>query len=499
VAWYDTWVVLVEDAWAWFLAEGHAGRRWLLFFLLLTVTWIVARLGSRLVTRRLVRLRRVEPAVVQLLGSLFVFLTVVAGIFIYSSTVFGANVAGLAATLGLVSLALGFGFQNTIANVAGGISLALDRPFRLGDQIRVGELVGDVQEIGIRSTRVLTARKEYVVIPNKYLESEPITNYTMVYPEFRLDVPVNVPADVDRQQVEDIMVEVALAHPVVLRRPLPRVLLRRFLGPVLHLELRCWISHPRDRALVESDLLKSMSDRFEAEGIHLPRATAQGSGTAAPKQARRGSFVRSSPASRRLLVPLLGSDPSLSRTGYATALAKALHGQLVGLYVTDPRRSRAAPEEGGRALHVLETVAGEAGIWFKPILRETDDPVAAILEAAKEEDVDVVVLGVGRGRSPVEWRWRKEEPTVRAKTLRERGLACLVHEVPPDARLQPRIVQQIEAELAQRGGAAATERHPPVVVSPPEPRTSAVPSPPPEEPAADRRPEPAAEDAAPPG
>lgn len=475
--WYDQAYDSFRGGIDWFKAT--LPRQWLLFFLLLIGTWFVAHVGSRIVTRRLVRLRRVEPAVVQLLGTLFVLLTVLVATFVYSKAVFPkANVAGLAATLGLVSLALGFGFQNTIANVAGGISLALDRPFRLGDQIRVGDFVGDVQEIGIRSTRILTRRKEYIVLPNKYLESEPITNFTMVYPEFRLDVPINVSTQADRQHVEDLLIEVALSHPVVLRRPAPRVLVRRFLGTILHLELRCWISHPRDRTLVESDLLKSIHDRFVYEGIVVP-GVQPSDGKKHPRP-RAHSFVRTPAATRRLLVPLFGTEPSTTRANYAVALAKALRGQIVGVYVLTSRRPQTTAEEGGRSLHVLETMASEAGIWFKPILRETDDPADAILDACKEEDVDVVVLGVGRSRTGVDWAWWKEPPVVKAGELRQRGLSALVHEVPESSRLNPRQVEELNAELTKRDGPPKSEPTTPVVVSPPEPRTSAVPAPPPE-------------------
>lgn len=486
MAFWDDFTERFAQTQDWFYSSSP--RKWLLFALLVAATWVLAAFLSRLLTGRLVRIRRIEPAVVHLLGRLFVFLSVLLGLFIYAYGVFEANVAGLAATFGLITLALGFGLQNTIANIAGGISLALDRPFRLGDQIKVGNYVGDVQEIGVRSTRILTRRKEYVVLPNKFLESEPITNYTMVYPEFRLDVPVNIANVGERERAEQIMVEVAVGHPVVLRRPAPRVLLRRFLGTVLQLELRCWISHPRSRNVVESDLLKSISDRFAADGIFVPQASRgrPTDGVATRAADRPSAFVRRTRTQKRILVPLVGSFPSSTRGAYVVGLAKALNAQIIGLYLVHGRHGTGSAEDGAHALHALELEADSAGIWFKPILRMQDDLRAAVADVASEEDVDLVVLGVDRTRGGLDRSWRRGGAFLTAAELVQGGVRAAIHGVPEPPQVLPRTVEALERSIAELRHEASQERTPPVHVSPPDPVTSGVPAPPPETPRAER-------------
>lgn len=456
-----------------------APQLWGIFFGLLLVTWIIARVFASQVLARILRARRIEAAIVHLVARLFVFVGLIIAIFVYASLLFSANLAALAATLGLVSLAIGFGMQNTIANIAGGISLAVDRPFRIGDQVQVENIVGDVQAIGIRSTRILTRQKTYVVIPNKFLEEKPIINYTMAYPDYRLDVPVSISYDSDRRLAEDVMVEVAVHHPVVLRRPAPRVVLREFGDSGLQLELRCWVSHPRDRTIVRSDLLKSFQDRFEEEGVEIPfpyRTLVQRSELPKPKKRppqERG--VKASRPQRRALVALTGRATGSSQIEYALNLAKALGSPVVALYTaqTDDEDDRRA---AGQLFHWMETEAEHRGIWFKPILRLHAKTASAIVEVSEDEDVDMVLLVSPRGRLGLEWPLHGP-PLPSVEELKEAGLRPPAVEIAPDARLGPRDPERFESIMKNYRGAPAAKA---VVVSPPEPKTSEVPSPLPE-------------------
>jgi small conductance mechanosensitive channel len=477
VEWY-------ERTLTWFTATTP--RTWLLFLLLLVVTWMAARLVARHLLSRLLAARRVELAISQLLGRLFVAAAIIVGLFVYAYALFSANLAALATALGLVSLAVGFGLQNTIANIAGGISLAVDRPFRIGDQIQVGQMVGDVQEIGIRSTRILTRRKEYIVIPNKFIEEQPVTNFTMVYPELRLDVPVRISYESDRTLAEEIMVEAAAGHPVVLRKPAPRVLLRDLGDSGVDLELRCWITHPRSRSIVTSDLLKSIQDRFEAEGIHIPyphRTLLQKSDLPKPTRRARQAAPIATPPPARVLLALAGGLPPQNRVEYAVGLAKALRAPVVGLFV-GAKETDDAREEANRALHLLGREAEAHALWFKPILRFQAELSQAVVDVSQEEDVDLVVVGL-RPHAPIEWGLRHEH--VEPDHVLRQGLKPPLHEVPPHARLDPRTVAHLQERIREYRKDRLAPKRPGVVVSPPEPTVSAVPAPLPESPAAEAR------------
>jgi MscS family membrane protein len=122
--------------------------------------------------------------------SLRVFIALVGAVMVIDNL--GYNIGGLIATLGIGGAAFAFAAKDTIANFYGSIALALDRPFRVGDWIKVGDQVdGDVEEIGLRSTKVRTFPKTVVSIPNAVLANEVIDNQTRM-PKRRVKQVVGV-------------------------------------------------------------------------------------------------------------------------------------------------------------------------------------------------------------------------------------------------------------------------------------------------------------------
>lgn len=138
--------------------------------------------------------------------SLRVFIIIVAAVMVIDNL--GYNVGGILATLGIGGAALAFAAKDTIANIYGSIALALDRPFRVGDWIRVGDRVdGDVEDIGLRSTKVRTWPKTVISIPNAVLANEMIDNWSRM-PKRRVKQVVGVtyetPPDTMERIVESI-------------------------------------------------------------------------------------------------------------------------------------------------------------------------------------------------------------------------------------------------------------------------------------------------------
>ncbi|MFO7724598.1 MAG: mechanosensitive ion channel family protein [Oceanipulchritudo sp.] len=122
--------------------------------------------------------------------SLRVFIIIVGAVMVIDNL--GYNIGGIIATLGIGGAAFAFAAKDTIANIYGSIALALDRPFRVGDWIQVGDTVdGDVEEIGLRSTKVRTWPKTVISIPNAVLANEMIDNFSRM-PKRRVKQVVGV-------------------------------------------------------------------------------------------------------------------------------------------------------------------------------------------------------------------------------------------------------------------------------------------------------------------
>jgi MscS family membrane protein len=130
---------------------------------------------------------------------------------------FGINVMSLLAGLGLGGLALALAAQDTAANVFGSVTILLDRPFKVGDWIKVTDTEGIVEEIGFRSTRIRTFYKSLITIPNSVIAKEKIDNMGE-RPQHRIRHVFGLTYDTNpqkmRQFIEGVK-EILRNHPLV--------------------------------------------------------------------------------------------------------------------------------------------------------------------------------------------------------------------------------------------------------------------------------------------
>jgi len=119
----------------------------------------------------------------------------------------GFDVKALLAGLGIGGLAFALAAQDTLANVFGSIVVAIDQPFKIGETIRIGTNVGTVEDIGLRSTKVRLADKSLIVIPNKTVASESITNLSR-FTQRRVEQVIGLTYDTTPEQMEAIVQEI---------------------------------------------------------------------------------------------------------------------------------------------------------------------------------------------------------------------------------------------------------------------------------------------------
>lgn len=195
----------------------------------------------------------------------------------------GMEFANLAILAGALSVGIGFGLQNIVNNFVSGLILLFERPIKIGDWIVVGDTEGYVKRISIRSTRIQTFDHADVIVPNSELISGRVTNWTLADKHGRLRVPVKVAfAGNDPEVIKRLLLEVAQAHPLVLKDPErePTVLFVSFVDAALLFELRCFIANVNKGGQVISDLNFAIDAAFRANGVCPP-------GVAAPAPAVR--------------------------------------------------------------------------------------------------------------------------------------------------------------------------------------------------------------------
>jgi MscS family membrane protein len=127
------------------------------------------------------------------------------------------NITGAIASLSIGGLAIGLAAQDTLANLFGAVAVYMDKPFRIGDRIKVENVEGTVETIGLRSTRVCNPDGHHVAIPNKIMGNAIITNITR-RPSIRTEMNIGLTYDTSVEKVKRataILEEVFRAHPKI--------------------------------------------------------------------------------------------------------------------------------------------------------------------------------------------------------------------------------------------------------------------------------------------
>jgi len=187
---------------------------------------------------------------------------------------FNYDILSLVTALGIGSLAIGLAAKDTLANMISGFTLMIDRPFRLGDRIQLSSgQSGDVQDIGLRSTKIKTLDNQLLIIPNSDLCNTILTNQAFpdVRAKGRINIGVAYGSDVD--QVKQLLVQAALEVPDVLRDPPPEAFFTSFGESALAMALFFWVDD-YTKVFATTDRINTLiNNRLGEQGIVIPYPT----------------------------------------------------------------------------------------------------------------------------------------------------------------------------------------------------------------------------------
>jgi small conductance mechanosensitive channel len=183
----------------------------------------------------------------------------------------GAEIAPVVGALGILGLAVSLAAQDTFSNFIAGIILLMDRPFRIGDWVKVGEEFGQVEGLTLRTTRLRTPDNESVAIPNAVVAGGEIKNLSAGGP-LRLRIPVGVAYRHDTAEAKEALWPVVRRHPRVLAEPEPALLVTALGDSSVEITLVVWIAQEDipDYPVITAEILEAAKAALDAAGIEIP-------------------------------------------------------------------------------------------------------------------------------------------------------------------------------------------------------------------------------------
>ncbi|RKZ99339.1 MAG: mechanosensitive ion channel family protein [Gammaproteobacteria bacterium] len=250
--------------------SGSVVTQWLI-----TIAFAIAIVVvGRIVVKWLVKLIRklmvrsdLDPILVNFISSI-ANAVLLLFVFIAALDQLGVNTTSLIALLGAAGLAVGLALQGSLQNFAAGVMLIVFRPFKLGDFIEAGGVVGVVEQISIFSTVMKTGDNREIIVPNGQIYSGAITNYSAKETR-RIDMVFGIGYDDDMLKAKKIMEDILKNHELILDDPAPAVAVSELADSSVNFNVRPWVNSA-DYWGVRSELIEQIKLAFYKKGISIP-------------------------------------------------------------------------------------------------------------------------------------------------------------------------------------------------------------------------------------
>lgn len=200
------------------------------------------------------------------------FLIITVSLIIILLDRFGVEVSGLVATLGIGSLAIALAAQATLGDMFAGFTIMVDQPYVIGDRIEIRDIDtwGDVVDIGLRTTRILTRDHRMVSVPNSVIGKGLVVNYSHPSSKYRVETHVGIAYGTDIELARRVMVEAIQKEDWVMKEERIEALFLKFGDSALEFKVRCWIEHFIETRRVVDKMNTALYQALNEAGIVIP-------------------------------------------------------------------------------------------------------------------------------------------------------------------------------------------------------------------------------------
>jgi small conductance mechanosensitive channel len=181
------------------------------------------------------------------------------------------TVTSLLAGAGIIGLALSFAFQDISANLISGVILAFRKPIMVGDIIQFEGYTGVIEEINMRATLIKTFQGLHVIIPNRHVLQNPITNFTKTS-ERRIDLEVGISYAEDLEFVKEITLNAVRDLPYLLPDKEVNLFYNEFADSSINFTVMIWVHYPDEPGFLKarSDVIMAIKKAYNENHITIP-------------------------------------------------------------------------------------------------------------------------------------------------------------------------------------------------------------------------------------
>jgi small-conductance mechanosensitive channel len=253
----------------------------LIYITLMVLVYLERRLFKRVIERR--ERRSIDKTNLVFLKNVVIYTTYAIGFLSMLNQIPGVQQLSktMLAGAGILAAAIGFGSQQAISNIVSGIFMVLFKPFRVGDHIDLGgENKGTVVDISLRHTTIRNSENRMIIVPNSVLNNQSVINSSIINKATCAFVNIGVGYGADIDRATAIIQEEALKHPLLIdnrskaekKNDVPQVVVRviDLADSSVNLRAWAWAANNSDAFVLKCDLIKSIKERFDNEGIEIP-------------------------------------------------------------------------------------------------------------------------------------------------------------------------------------------------------------------------------------
>lgn len=226
------------------------------------LAWLIGFLIKKIFVRT-----RVDGAILTFVVSIIRIVLVVVAVLIGAS-VLELSTSGLIVSLSTVALAIGLALKDSFANLANGILIIVNKPFRRGDYVSINGIEGKVHNIKLLTVELITFANVKIVLPNSTVLNGNVINYSALAIR-RLDMEFSVAYGSDMDKVESVLRQIASEHPQVLKSMKINIYMKSHDNSAIVYAVKVWTNNG-DYFSVSHSFPRLVYDAFQKEGITIP-------------------------------------------------------------------------------------------------------------------------------------------------------------------------------------------------------------------------------------